>query len=146
MTVHLSAVSLDLPEDVARLQAACIAEGMRHLERLVDEWRAGLQRFDRPGECLLIARSDGEIAGVGGLTEDPAIPSAFRMRRFYVLPRFRRAGIARALVAALLTRAPPGRSIGVHVGPPGAYPFWEAMGFRSVVSDHITHLYRGEGA
>ena len=35
------------------------------------------------------------LAGVGGLTIEPVVPGALRLRRFYVRPSFRRAGVGR---------------------------------------------------
>jgi hypothetical protein len=62
-------------------------------------------RFDRPGEALLAAYSDGVLAAIGGITIDPVLPDALRMRRFYVRSAFRRAGIGREIAQVLLERA-----------------------------------------
>src|SRR5436190_24023588 len=80
-------------------------EGYRHLDRLGADWAAGTTRFDREGEALLAAYSDGTLAGIGGLTIDPADPDALRLRRFYVARAARRSGIGRALAQVLLKRA-----------------------------------------
>jgi len=45
---------------------------------------------DAAGEALLAACVAGELAGLGGLTRDPAEPGALRMRRLYVRAPFRR--------------------------------------------------------
>ena len=47
-------------------------------------------RFERPGEALLAAYSEGVLAAIGGITIDPIVPDALRMRRFNVRPAFRR--------------------------------------------------------
>jgi GNAT superfamily N-acetyltransferase len=39
---------------------------------------------------------------MGGITVDPIVPEALRMRRFYVRPAFRRTGIGREIGLALL--------------------------------------------
>jgi GNAT superfamily N-acetyltransferase len=62
-------------------------------------------RFDRPGEALLTAYSAGVLAAIGGITIDPIVPDALRMRRFYVRPAFRRTGIGREIALALLEGA-----------------------------------------
>jgi hypothetical protein len=46
-------------------------EGWRFLRRLLDEWLTGQNRFDRPGERLLSARSAGQLIGICGLNIDP---------------------------------------------------------------------------
>jgi hypothetical protein len=40
-------------------------------------------RFDRDSEALLAVRVGGTLAGIGGLTIDPFVSNALRMRRFY---------------------------------------------------------------
>jgi GNAT superfamily N-acetyltransferase len=100
-------------------------------------------RFDRDGEALLAAYATGVLAGIGGLTIEPVLPRALRMRRFYVRPLFRRAGIGRKLATALLERA---RIIGVLVtvnAAPESVSFWESLGFAPDMRDGHTHLYRG---
>jgi GNAT superfamily N-acetyltransferase len=65
------------------------------------------------------------------------------MRRFYIRPPFRRAGIGRKLAAALLERA---RTTGLLVtvnAAPASVSFWEALGFAPDMRDGHTHLYRG---
>ncbi len=136
-------IATALPSDIARLNASAMEEGVGLVDRLMREWRDGTQLFEGEDECLLIARVGDEIAGVGGITRDPGDPSSLRMRRFYVLPRFRRRGVARKMVDALLARVAPDRKVGVHVGPPEALPFWRKMGFESVDPAHaigITHM------
>jgi GNAT superfamily N-acetyltransferase len=142
MQPHLVTVSTTLPDDVDILQRAAAAEGIPLVARMISEWHSGVQRFSGAAECLLVARVGGHLAGVGGLTRDPVVPAALRMRRFYVLPRYRRLGLAKMLVEALLAQAPQDISIGVNVGPAAAVPFWEAVGFVAVHRDGITHQYQ----
>lgn len=33
------------------------------MTRLIDEWRTGTNRFDKPGERILIAAENGKIVG-----------------------------------------------------------------------------------
>ena len=83
------------------------------------------------------------LAGIGGLTIEPVLAGALRMRRFYVRPLFRRAGIGRTLETALLGRAPTtGLLVTVNAGP-GSAPFWESLRFAPDMRDGHTHLYRG---
>src|SRR5438874_5887165 len=117
---QLDRITKRLPTGFDRLQAEAHAEGFRSLDRLAADWAAGTMRFDRAGEVLLAARSNGELAGIGGLTIDPADPAALRMRRFYVGQRFRRCGVGRRLVAALLEEAV--RTVTVNAGA-GSPPF-----------------------
>ncbi|MEM1161962.1 MAG: GNAT family N-acetyltransferase [Pseudomonadota bacterium] len=143
--IALEIVANDLPKDLALLQSEAKAEGYLFIERLADEWAASEARFDRPGESLLIARCQGQLAGIGGITIDPFDTAALRMRRFYVRPAFRRSGVARMLAGALISRAlETGRVLTVNAGTDVAPPFWERMGFIPVDAEHHTHIWPSE--
>lgn len=132
-----------LPAGFETLREEARGEGYLFVERLAADWEARRMRFDRDGEALLAAYATGVLAGIGGLTIEPVLPRALRMRRFYVRPLFRRAGIGRKLATALLERA---RIIGVLVtvnAAPESVSFWESLGFAPDMRDGHTHLYRG---
>ncbi len=138
----LARVRGDLPSGFDTMQAEARAEGYRMLDKLADEWEARGARFEREGEALLAAYQDGSLAGIGGLTLEPAIPGAFRMRRFYVRARYRRSGIGRKLAAELLASAiRAGRTVIVNAAR-GSDPFWEALGFAPDCRDGYTHILR----
>jgi len=135
-------VSGELPTGFDALSAEAAGEGHRHLARFATEWRAG-RRFDRDGEALIVARLHGELAGIGGLTIDPTVPDALRMRRFYVRSLYRRHGIGRLLAERLLAQARPLRQrIAVNAAP-GSERFWEALGFIAEARDGHTHVFCG---
>jgi GNAT superfamily N-acetyltransferase len=125
---------VDLPlDDLAALVAESEPAGMRLVRRLADEWAAGVNRFDWPGEALFAAWADGRLVGVCGLNIDPyaANQRIGRVRRLYVLSAFRRLGIGRRLVEAVLEAA-QGRfaSLRLRTGSPEAAAFYEGLGFR----------------
>lgn len=129
-----------LPADIDLLRAVAASEGFRFVERLIDEWNSGANRFSRLGEALFGARSDGVLAAVGGRTREAAIPGALRMRRFYVRPDFRGRGIGRLLVEALLAEPRRhGTTVTVNAGTKDAFAFWEAMGFVPMPRGDYTH-------
>jgi hypothetical protein len=82
--LELEPVTGDLPAGFETLRAEALAEGFRQVERLAAEWAWRTTRFDREGEALLAARLNGVLVGIGGLTIEPVVPGALRMRRFYV--------------------------------------------------------------
>jgi GNAT superfamily N-acetyltransferase len=98
-----------------------------------------MTRFDRDGEVLLAVRVNETLAAIGGLTVEPVVPNALRMRRFYVRPAFRRSGVGRELVRSLLARMPSNQVITAYAAP-GSVPFWEAMGFTPHPWDGHTHI------
>ncbi len=145
MSKRLAAVRLQrvigaLPSGFEALRAEAQAEGYRHLDRLAADWAAGAVRFDREGEALFVAYANGALAGIGGLTIDPAMPGALRMRRFYIGTRFRRSGIGHQLATALLDQATrTGRPVTVNAAA-RSEPFWESLGFVRQLRDGHTHV------
>jgi GNAT superfamily N-acetyltransferase len=137
--LELEPVLAALPAGFDALRADALAEGFRQVERLAADWEAGTTRFDRDGEALLAARLNGVLVGIGGLTIEPAVPDALRMRRFYVRPAFRRIGVGRRLVTALLAGAGGDRSITVNAAPT-SIAFWESVGFNPDPRDGHTHI------
>jgi GNAT superfamily N-acetyltransferase len=142
--LELERVTGELPAGFDMLRAEALAEGFRQIERLAGEWASRMTRFDREGEALLAARLNGVLAGIGGLTIEPVVPGALRMRRFYVRPRFRRRGVGRKLATALLEGAGhSGRLITVNANPQ-SNAFWESLGFKSDMRDGYTHILNRE--
>jgi GNAT superfamily N-acetyltransferase len=140
--MRLEPVIGELPPELEALRAEAEAEGYRHLDRLAADWASGAIRFNGDDEALLTACIGGDLAAVGGLTLDPVIPDALRMRRFYVRKRFRRCGIGRRLAAALLERAArAGRPVTVNAAA-GSAPFWEALGFVADERHGHTHVLK----
>ena len=135
--MRLVAVGDTLPEGFGALREAAGAEGMRHLDRLADEFAAGIERFVPPARLLLA--EDDLVVGCGGITRDPHVQGALRMRRFYVLARARGRGVARAIAEALLAPVPPDVPVLVHAGYAGAPSFWERIGFIAEPGAHHTH-------
>lgn len=117
------------------------AEGVRNMALLRTEVGAPDDPFVEPG-ALFAAFLAGELAGVGGVTVEAGLDeSAMRMRRLYVRPAFRRAGVARALAGAMMQQgfqAAPLLTLNAAASAAAA-PFWEAMGFERVERDGITH-------
>lgn len=139
--VHLEFVIEDLPTGFDSLRQEAQAAGFRHVERLATDGMSQAARFDREGEVLLAAHVNDVLGGIGGLTIEPIVPGALRMRRFYVRPPFRRTGIGRKLATALLERAARARRPVTVNAAPGSAAFWEALGFRGDMRDGYTHRF-----
>src|SRR6266446_54100 len=141
--LELEPVLAALPAGFDALRVEALAEGFRQVERLAAAWEAGRTRFDRDGEALLAARLHGVLAGIGGLTIEPVVPGALRMRRFYVRPAFRHIGVGRQLATALLAGVDGERSITVNAVPANI-TFWESLGFNPDPGDGHTHILNWE--
>jgi len=139
--VRFQRVIDELPADFDTIQAEARAEGYRFLDRLAKDWASGAMRFDRPGEALLAAYSEGVLAAIGGITIDPIVPDALRMWRFYVRPAFRRTGIGGQIAQALLKRAGNAPVVTLNAAVKNV-PFWEILGFVPQARDGHTHVWR----
>ncbi|HEY1376762.1 MAG TPA: GNAT family N-acetyltransferase [Gemmataceae bacterium] len=135
----------DLPADaLAPLVAEGERDGWRFVRRLADEWAAGINRFDRPGEALFVARAGSSLVGVCGLNADPNAgdDTIGRVRRLYVLREYRGSGAGRRLVEAVIASAIGHfRTLRVRTTNPEAGRLYERLGFRPVagVTD-CTHV------
>ena len=136
----LQRVMKELPAGFDTLRAEARAAGYLFLERLATDWLSGTTRFDREGEALLAARVNGVLAGIGGLTIEPVVPDALRMRRFYVRLAYRRSGIGRRLATALLERAWSASGLVTVNAAPASTAFWESLGFMPDARDGHTHV------
>jgi len=132
-----------LPPHVHSLAIEARREGYRFIDRLIDEWFDGSNRFDRDGEYLLMAFAGEAPVGVGGLSAEPTIADALRMRRFYVHPSVRGQGIGRMLADALIDQARQATTLlTVHSGSEDASAFWQALGFQPHLGNGYSHLLR----
>ena len=139
--MQLIRVQDDLPDDFSTLRAEADAEGFRAMSRLAAEWAATPGMF----VCLLAAVDAGGLAAIGGLTAEPepAGEPALRMRRLYVRPAARRAGVGRTLANALLQEALDSVAlVTVNAGGTLAPAFWTALGFTVVQGRPWTHEFR----
>ena len=130
-----------LPSGLDTLRGEADDEGIRIVSVVIDRWVDGTQRYDQPGEDLLVAQRDGVVAAVGGLAWCPNVAGALRMRRFYVSPTARRKGVARELAQQLICDASSHTSVVTcnASASAAAPPFWESLGFEPVTIDGITH-------
>ncbi len=143
--VQIVRIKEALPEAFEALQAEARAETFQHVDRLTADWASGGMRFDREGEALFAAFVEGELAAIGGVTQDEMDPDlgALRMRRVYVRPAFRRRGVGRALAGAMIQQGMAGAIVlTVNAGTPDAPAFWEAMGFVPDPRNGRTHVFR----
>ena len=132
----------ELPADFKAMRREARTEGHQFLDRLASDWVSGAMRFERPGEALLAAYSEGVLAAIGGITIDPIVPDALRIWRFYVRPAFRRTGIGGEVALALLEGALQRVRVVTLNAAVESVSFWEALGFVPEVRHGHTHIWR----
>ncbi len=147
---------------LAGLLRASQDEGQRLVQRLIDDWHTGDNRFDGEGELLLLAilgetplgnatsATVETVIGVCGLNADPYEPDANfgRVRHLYVLPNWRRQGVGRGLVRRVIKCACAGErfdrlQLRTHSAEAGR--FYCHLGFSQVMHHpHCTHVLERE--
>ena len=134
----------ELPVGFQALMQRSQDEGIKNMSMLRENWVSGAERFDKNGAALFGAFIENELVGLGGTTKELEYTgSAMRMRRLFVLPQWRRKGVAGLIAlqcmdwglqsAKTLTRNAQASA--------AAAPFWERMGFEPVSLPRITHIY-----
>lgn len=140
--VSIRQVSLPLP-GLDALATEARRDGHAFLDRLVDDWGSGANRFDRAGEILLGAFAGPQFVAIGGLNRDPyALDDACaRLRHVYVARAMQRHGIGRALVERLIGAARHDvRRIRLRAGSAEASAFYLRIGFEPVAEPFATHV------
>lgn len=137
-----------LPPQTLVLEREAVEEGFRFISRLIDEWHSGKNRFDAPGECLMVASFNQQLIGIGGLSIDPyGEANTARLRRVYVTASSRRQHVGQALVKALLKYA-NFRFKKVHLSTDTCEgdAFYRYCGFKQKNIPHATHFMQLEKA
>ncbi|TAE62842.1 MAG: N-acetyltransferase [Oscillatoriales cyanobacterium] len=120
-----------------------LSQKFRFVERLIRDYRSGLNCFDKPGEMLLTASLQGAVVGIGGLNRDPYFNDSKigRLRHFYVESVWRRQGIGRLLVNQLIHEANQHyQLLTLRTDTPAANKFYQKLGFKTQPNwEHTTH-------
>ena len=140
--IEIQQIKLPVPGiEVLRQEAR--AEGYDFLDRLVEDWLSGENRFDGPGEIFCGCFDDRAMVGVGGLNRDPflADPAVGRIRRVYVKQAWRKRGVGETLVRSLLATAQKSfRSVRLRAENAGAARLYERIGFAAINDPSATHI------
>jgi GNAT superfamily N-acetyltransferase len=130
------------PAQFALLLKKSRGEGLNLILRLTENWECGANRFNRPGEAFFAAEHEGRYLAVGGRSHDPYLkdPSVLRIRHVYVLPEWRRLGIASVLMKRVLDiPRGPFKKLTLRTLNPAARKFYERLGFSYVGEGDVTH-------
>lgn len=130
-------------ESINHLAEESLSQGFWFIERLIRDYSSGWNRFDQPGEILLIGSVQGSVVGIGGLNRDPYFndPKVGRVRHLYVELVWRRHGVGRLLVTQLIQEAIQHyHLLTLRTDTPAADEFYQKLGFKTYPSwEHTTH-------
>lgn len=131
-------------QDLLPLVRASRVENYTFVDRLVDDYHSGHNRFDQPGEVLLAVYDGSTMVAIGGLNRDPYLPGTAtgRVRHLYVMPAYRRQGVGRFLMCAIIASA---RShferLTLRTFSPSAAAFYRSLGFTATRDiDQASHV------
>jgi len=129
--------------DIKTVRYESDQEGFQHINKLLADFHSGKTLFDQPGEQLIGFLMDNKIVGVCGLNLEPSNPDLGRLRRLYVLRRYRNRGIGSKLVSYLVKHAKESfTGVVVNVGELDVGPFYEARGFKKMQNNEsYTHIH-----
>ena len=117
---------------LAPLIREAVEDGYGFVQTLWDEYESGKNRFDTPGAALLGVYESGRLIGVGGVQQDPYLKraDAGRVRHVYVLREFRRHGVGKQLLEALIAHARQHFDLlTLRTNTEAAAAFYVALGF-----------------
>lgn len=140
--IHIAPITAFHP-DMGAIQAQAKAEGFRFVDRLVEEWRSGTNRFHQPGELFLGGFRQCQLLGFCGLNFDPYMNQreVGRLRHLYVLQEARRGGLASALVSLILSEAKGiFELVRLRTDNSEAAEFYTQFGFKPVNDTTATHI------
>ena len=135
MKRDISIIRLDeLPlHDLQPLLAESREQGFEFVDRLVAEYVAGINQFQRPGEVLFGVYCEQQLIAIGGLNRDPYSQESDigRVRHVYVQAAWRNQGIGKQLVERIIKEARPHfRMLTLRTFNQQAAGFYQAIGFR----------------
>nr|WP_034761474.1 GNAT family N-acetyltransferase [Rossellomorea vietnamensis] len=120
-----------LEHEVNTLVQESKEEGFRFVERLLNDYREGTNRFNKQGEALYgIYDEENDFVAVGGLNVDPSSAETGRVRRFYVKKEHRNEGIGTLLLKQIIFDARRSFNVLVlHTDTEKADHFYTSFGF-----------------
>lgn len=141
MIVQIVDARPSMPSGLEYLVSSAESEGIKNVSRLIQEWKLRQTLFDGTGECLFVAQTNGSSVGIGGILKCKVVSGALRVSRFYVLPEWRRKGVARAIANESLAHAREFTAVITcnAQATQNAAPFWESLGFIQTKISGITH-------
>lgn len=119
------------------------SEDFDFVKRLWDDYESGKETYQEPGAALLGMFKGDSCVAIGGVHKDPYLsePGIGRIRHVYVMPGYRRRGLGKLLVEALIDHAAEHFStLTLRTMTEEASTFYKALGFNdSPRFENATH-------
>ena len=133
---------LDLGKcNIAVIRRESDNEGYNMINRLAGDYHAGENRFDKKGEKLIGYSVENKIIALCGLNVEPTHRKYGRIRRLYVLPKYRNQGIGTSLVKHIVDYARTNFvGVVVNICELPVDNFYQSIGFKLVSHPSFTHL------
>ena len=128
---------------IASLVAESKREGFEFVQRTIDDWSSGANRFSRAGEGFWGLLAGDELVGIGGLNIDPYTNDAAtgRIRHLYIRPAWRRQGCAALLMNTIIKQARPHfHTLRLFTANPAAAAFYGKLGFLHLPGQRVSHV------
>ncbi|SFS56772.1 GNAT family N-acetyltransferase [Paenibacillus sp. 453mf] len=129
-----------------------MSEGYKFVQKLLDEYMQGDNRFNKFGESLFVAIIEKEVIGVCGLNIDPYLKfnDVGRVRHLYVSPIHRSKGVGSKLLRIIEDEARKYfRILTLYTENPIADRFYRNIGFLRAEgidkASHVLNLERKTG-
>ncbi len=118
-------------------------EGYAFIQRTINDWNSGANKFSRPGEKLWGLMLEGTLIGIGGLNYDPysADPNLGRVRHLYIRKAHRRKGYATLLMNTIINEARQHfDTLRLFTDNPAAGALYETLGFQKMSGPKVSHV------
>jgi GNAT superfamily N-acetyltransferase len=117
--------------------------GYSFLQRTIDDWYNGVNKFDKPGEKLWGLFIGKDLIGVGGLNKDPytLAPRVGRVRHLYIRETQHLKGFATLIVTKIIEEASHNfTKLRLFTDNAGASVFYEKLGFKQTEEYKASHF------
>jgi GNAT superfamily N-acetyltransferase len=110
-------------------------EGYEFIQRTIEDWNSGANKFSKPGEKLWGLMLETTLIGIGGLNYDPysEYPNLGRVRHLYIRKIHRRKGYATLLMNTIISEARQYfDTLRLLTDNPAASELYETLGFQKI--------------
>ena len=138
---ELDSSSISRIQDLAN---EAYSKGFGFVQRAIDEWNSGVNRFSKLGEIFYGLFFADECIGIGGLSVDPYVNNSQigRIRHVYISQSHRRKGFASKLLKKLINFGSTNfKTIRLYTDNPDACSFYESIGFTQFLGIRVSHIF-----